>query len=331
MSGTGSLSDLQRRLINRFQGGFPLTPRPFERVAAELGSGEPELLAALQGLLEAGWISRFGPLYNAARMGGDSVLAALQAPDERFDEIADRVNAFADVAHNYRRDHVLNMWFVLSTARGEDVELVARRIEQQTGCPVFLFPKEREFYLGLWLELGTDGICRTRTPDQPARETVARPLDELDRRIVAITQRGLPVVPQPYGKVAEKVGCTTEEVLERFEAMLGSGAVRRFGLIPNHYRLGLRGNGMTVWDVPDEQVAEVGESIGALDFVTHCYTRPRHPPHWPYNLFAMVHGRGRAEVEEKAGDLAQRLHAVSRRHDILFSTAVLKKTGMQVI
>jgi len=154
---------------------------------------------------------------------------------------------------------------------------------------------------------------------------------DLDRRIVALTQGGLPLQPRPYGRVAGYAGCSTAQLLERLEAMLHSGAVRRIGLIPNHYRLGLRGNGMTVWDVPDEAVDAVGERIGALDFVSHCYTRPRHPPHWPYNLFAMVHGAGRAEVEAKAGELAQYLRTSSRRHDVLFSTAVLKKTGMQVI
>jgi DNA-binding Lrp family transcriptional regulator len=331
VSGTVALGELERCLINRFQGGFPLADRPFAQVAVELGSDESALIAAVQGLLDGGWISRFGPLYNAARMGGDSVLAALQAPDDRFDAIAEQVNAFPEVAHNYRRDHELNMWFVLSTAHGPDVEPVARRIERQTGCRVFLFPKEREFYLGLWLELAPDGDCRTRSMEQPARAPVERPLDDLDRRIIAATQRGLPIVPRPYGSVAEQVGCAERQVTDRLESMLDSGAVRRIGLIPNHYRLGLRGNGMTVWDVPDDQVAVVGEGIGGVDFVSHCYTRPRHPPHWPYNLFAMVHGRGRAEVEAKAEELARRLHAVSRRHDILFSTAVLKKTGMQVI
>ena len=324
------LGELERRLINRYQGGFPLAGRPFARVAAKLNCDEAFVRATLRRLLKEGWISRFGPLYNAARMGGGLVLAALEAPEEQFVEIAEQVNALPEVAHNYRREHQLNMWFVLATARPEGIAEAAGRIESQTGCRVFVFPKKREFYLGLWLELDADGGCHTRSlTEMPLGSEV--PLDDLDRRIVASTQSGLPLTDEPCATVAEQLGCTAAQVIGRLEAMLRSGVIRRIGLVPNHYRLGLRGNGMTVWDIPDERTASIGETIGALDFVSHCYTRPRHLPHWPYNLFAMVHGRGREEVKEKVAEMARRIHGDSRGHDVLFSTEVLKKTGMRLV
>jgi DNA-binding Lrp family transcriptional regulator len=111
--------------------------------------------------------------------------------------------------------------------------------------------------------------------------------------------------------------------------MLRSGAVRRIGAVPNHYRLGLRGNAMSVWDVPDEEAEALGERVGALDFVSHCYLRPRRLPVWPYNLFAMVHGRDRVEVKEKAALIAELLGDACRRQALLFSTEVLKKTGLR--
>jgi DNA-binding Lrp family transcriptional regulator len=106
--------------------------------------------------------------------------------------------------------------------------------------------------------------------------------------------------------------------------------IRRIGAVPNHYRLGLRGNGMTVWDVPDELAADLGEQVGALDFVSHSYLRPRYPGIWPYNLFAMVHGHDRAEVVTKAERVAEVLGPHCRARDILFSTEVLKKTGLRL-
>ena len=155
-------------------------------------------------------------------------------------------------------------------------------------------------------------------------------IDDLDRRIVAATQAGLPLVPEPYGQVADEVGVSEEEVLRRMSRLNALGVIRRVGVVPNHYALGYRANGMTVWDVEDARVSEMGRAVGGLDFVTHCYRRPRHPPRWPYNLFAMVHGRDRSEVEEKADRIASVLGGASRGHDILYSTEILKKTGLRL-
>ncbi len=155
-------------------------------------------------------------------------------------------------------------------------------------------------------------------------------LDELDRKIVLATQAGLPLAPQPYEQIAEQLGTTADEVMRRMQQMLESGVIRRIGAVPNHYTLGFRGNGMTVWDVPDEKVGEYGQLIGALDFVSHAYHRPRHLPEWRYNLFAMAHGRDRDEVLQKAAIIAELLGADNRAHEVLFSSRILKKTGMRI-
>ncbi len=154
-------------------------------------------------------------------------------------------------------------------------------------------------------------------------------MDAVDRAIVLATQEGLPIDAQPYHRVAEALGIAPDEVMTRMQRMLESGAIRRIAAVPNHYRLGYRGNGMSVWDVPDESVTEIGRRLGALDFVTHCYERPRHPPHWPYNLFIMVHGPDRATVLEKVQIIAGLLGADDRGHEVLFSSRILKKTGLR--
>ncbi len=156
------------------------------------------------------------------------------------------------------------------------------------------------------------------------------PIDGIDREIIEATQEGLPLTPQPYHDIAEKLGLDAADVIRRFKRMLRDGIIRRIAVVPNHYALGFKANGMSVWNVPDEHVREIGASIGALDFVSHCYHRPRHLPDWPYNFFAMVHGRDRSEVEAKADKIAAILGENDLEHRILYSTRILKKTGFRL-
>ncbi|WP_374675689.1 Lrp/AsnC family transcriptional regulator [Ideonella sp.] len=156
------------------------------------------------------------------------------------------------------------------------------------------------------------------------------PLSELDRALVAATQAGLPLVARPYEAIGAVLGISGDEVRERLAAMLASGVVRRIGAVPHHVKLGFTANGMSVWDVDDARVDALGEAIAALPGVSHCYRRPRHLPDWPYNLFVMLHGRERAEVEQQATRVAALLGDACRGHEILYSTAVLKKTGLRL-
>ncbi len=155
-------------------------------------------------------------------------------------------------------------------------------------------------------------------------------IDEIDRALIRATQAGLPFDPQPYARVGEAVGLNEWQVIERFSRLIDKGIVRRIGVVPNHFRLGYNANGMTVWDVADEQAERLGAWVGALDFVSHCYLRPRARPDWPYNLFAMAHGATRDEVREKARRIADLLGPACRASDILFSTRILKKTGLRL-
>lgn len=155
------------------------------------------------------------------------------------------------------------------------------------------------------------------------------PLDEVDRRIVLATQEGLPLVAAPYAAVAQTVGVEEAEVIARMQRMQRDGVIRRIGVVPNHYALGYRFNGMTVWDVPDERAGELGREVGALPFVSHCYLRPRHRPGWSYNLFAMVHGRDRDTALLHVAAIDGLLGG-NCPHEVLFSSRILKKTGMRL-
>ncbi|WP_298849995.1 Lrp/AsnC family transcriptional regulator [uncultured Ruegeria sp.] len=155
-------------------------------------------------------------------------------------------------------------------------------------------------------------------------------IDATDRQIIRALQGGLPLTPTPYAQVAYDLGLLESDLLERLAALKTRGVIRRIAAAPNHYKLGMTSNGMTVWDVEDASITKLGAKIGALPFVTHCYQRPRALPDWPYNLFAMVHGTDRTEVEEKRAEIAAILGDACRAKDILYSTRILKKTGLRL-
>ncbi len=155
-------------------------------------------------------------------------------------------------------------------------------------------------------------------------------LDATDRAIIRATQAGLPLVPRPFDALGEQLGISGQEVMTRMQRLKDVGVIRRIAAVPNHYAIGYTANGMSVWDVADAQADALGRQVGALAFVSHCYRRSRHLPEWPYNLFAMVHGRSRDEVETQVRVIADVLGAACRAHEVLYSTRILKKTGLRL-
>lgn len=176
-----------------------------------------------------------------------------------------------------------------------------------------------------------DSTCQSEPLTNSAPDELVNPtLDEQDRAIVLATQAGLPLVPDPWTAVGEQVGMSGEDVRRRMARMQECGVIRRIAAVPNHYRLGYVANGMTVWDVDDDEIDRLGREVARHPGVSHCYRRPRHLPEWPYNLFAMLHGRSRKEVEHQAEELAAVLGTASRDHRILYSSRILKKTGLRL-
>ncbi len=148
--------------------------------------------------------------------------------------------------------------------------------------------------------------------------------------MITACQAGLPFVPAPYAAIADELGMSETEVMDRLSSLTAQGIIRRIGIAPNHYKLGMTANGMSVWDVEDAAAEEIGPLVGSVEGVTHCYLRPRALPDWPYNLFAMIHGASREEVEAKRVIIAELLGDACRGSDILYSTEILKKTGLRL-
>ncbi|MBV0924701.1 Lrp/AsnC family transcriptional regulator [Halomicroarcula limicola] len=336
------LGTVDRAILNAFQGGFPVVERPFEPAAATLSDhgidvSADELLDRVRRLDDEGALTRFGALIDAEEIGGTATLVATHAPEDDYDAHVELVNAHPEVAHNYEREHpYLNMWFVLSVVDEDRVEEVLAEIEDETGEPTFNLPKQQEFHVGAKFPVEgpqTQAVdCSGAGPDVTPTDRQSLTPEELD--LVLEIQGGLPVTETPYADVADAIGAETEWVVETIKRFDLEGKVRRVGLIPNHYALGYSENGMTVWDVPDDVVDEVGPAIAEFDFVTHCYERPRHEGVWPYNFFAMTHGRSEAESEERIQQVRDRMaehwDVSADDWDTLFSTRILKKTGIRL-
>lgn len=169
-----------------------------------------------------------------------------------------------------------------------------------------------------------------KTPEAPAEKAKNYIFTQIDRDLVIATQEGLPVVERPYLAIAEQLDISEDEVMFRLEKMKEYGVIRRIAGVPNHYRIGFKANGMTVWNVADDRIKELGRQVGQLPFVSHCYQRPRHQPYWNYNLFAMVHGSERAQVEERTKIVKELLGDACSEHEILYSSKILKKTGLRL-
>ena len=148
-----------------------------------------------------------------------------------------------------------------------------------------------------------------------------------DRRLIAALSEGLPLVPKPYAALAEKVGLSEGEVIDALKGLLGDGVIRRFGVVVRHHELGYRANAMVVWDVADEEIGDAGRRLAALPFVTLCYRRPRRLPAWPYNLFCMIHGRDRGEVEDLIERAAREADLGAAPREVLFSRRRFKQRG----
>ncbi|QSX00226.1 Lrp/AsnC family transcriptional regulator [Haloterrigena alkaliphila] len=384
MSTDVDLTARERAGVNAFQGGFPVVERPFEPAAAAMGDrgvdiSASALLETIRDLDDRGVLSRFGPLVDAQEIGGAATLVAMHAPEDRFDDIVEQVNAHREVAHNYEREHPhLNVWFVVSVAEREAhsvresrsdsrspsevrctsedaseranggpassrIEEVLAEIEDETGQETYNLPKQREFRVEakFYVDGPLDGDgdieragvdCTDLGPD--VTPTDRETLSPAERDLVLEVQDGLPLTETPYADVAKAIGQDLEWVLETLARFEREGKIRRIGVVPNHYALGYTENGMTVWNVPDDRVGEVGPEIAALPFVTHCYERPRHEGVWPYNFFAMTHGRSEAESRRRVEHVRERMNehwnVTSDDWDTLHSTQILKKTGIRM-
>ncbi len=325
------IDEIDAAIIDGYQSGFPITERPFERVGSELGIGEGEALRRVERLRESGVFRRFGAVLNPPVIGA-STLAAVRAPEDRFAEIAEEINAHRQVNHNYRRDHEWNMWFVVTAGSLEKRDEILAEIESETGCSVLVLPMVTDFYIDLEFPVvntdrfARESVARTSVDATRIAETAAADLSALDRKLILEIQNGFPLTRTPYRDIADAIDAPIGDVLEAIERLSADGCIKRIGCVVNHIVTGFDSNCMVVWNVPDGDLDTYGEAVGELPYVTLCYHRPRRPEQgWDYNLFTMIHGRDQDAVDAKIDELASEYLPVE--HERLYSTETLKQTG----
>lgn len=312
---------LDFRLLNDFQRGFPLLPRPWEAVGERLGRDGTEVLARLAVLRDEGKISRVGAVFAPNRIGA-STLAAMAVPPERLAAVAARVSAFAGVNHNYRREHRYNLWFVAGAASRPALSALLDEMGEATGCPPIALPLVREYHI----DLGFDLASGERTRHAPAGECPRRPLSAADWRLIETLQEGLPWVPRPFRTLGDAAGFTEQRVIATLADWLADGTVRRFGVVVRHRELGWQANAMCVWTVPEGRVDVLGTALASHDGVSLCYRR-RPERDWPHNLFCMIHGRDREAVVRRRAELVEAVGLEGFPHAVLFSTDCYKQCG----
>jgi DNA-binding Lrp family transcriptional regulator len=315
------------RLLNEFQRGFPLASRPFAVLGEAVGLDEDGVLAHFRRWQADGLVSRIGAVFAPRRVGA-SALAALSAPAGRLDAVAAQVSAFAEVNHNYEREHDYNLWFVLTAASAARLDEVVAQIECETGCPVIVLPLEEEFHIDLGFCLAGGGRESPAAPTIPPAMTEAGcALPAIERTLMAALQGGIALEARPFHALGRECGLSEAMVIELIEGWLREGLVKRFGVVVRHHELGFRANAMCVWNVPDELAHDVGCRLAAQSAVTLCYRRRRVLPGWPYNLYCMIHGKTREEVLAARAAIVARLGLDRFAHAVLFSTRRFKQRG----
>ncbi len=329
------LNPLERHLLDDFQHDLPLITRPFLGIAERLGTSEARVLEHLSRLSQDGRISRVGPVFRPHSVG-TSTLAAMAVPPERLNEVAQLINDYPEVNHNYEREHRLNLWFVVTAPDEPHLQDILGDMETKTGLAVLSLPMLEAYHIDLGFRLQWE-TGRSKEPAKvsstvqgqyhagPGQRGAIE--SESDRRLVAAVQQGLPLTPRPFARIAAQTDLSEQGVIERLREWSASGVISRFGVVVRHRRLGYRANAMVVWDIPDDQVSRLGRCLGQYDFVTLCYRRPRRLPEWRYNLFCMIHGRDRSTVIQRVEWLVEQCQLQHIPHRLLFSTRSFKQRG----
>lgn len=326
------MTPLEYKLLNNYQRGFPLNSRPFASIADDLGTTSTKVIDTLAALKDSGTVSRVGPVFRPNTVGV-STLAAMAIPVDSLEQVAAVISSYPEVNHNYEREHELNLWFVATASDKASLDSVLADMEARTNIEILKLPLLREYHIDLGFSFtpshGNSGDTTARRVDTGSAVPLSNVSSdsEYEEELIAAIQSGLPLSERPYSVIANTIGIDEQGVIEKISGLQAAGKIRRLGVVVRHHELGFRSNGMLVWDIPDELVDEVGQSLSSVECVTLCYQRPRHLPSWPYNLFSMIHGKNREDVLSCIDDIVEKFELKQYQHDVLFSLRRFKQCG----
>jgi siroheme decarboxylase len=326
------LDDVERRLLNLLQGSFPLSPRPFAAVGALAGMAEVEVIARTRQLLADRIIRQLTPIYDTRALGYTSLLVAAKVDPEVPWRAARAINSHPGVSHNYLRNHEFNMWFTVAVAEdsrlGMDGTLAV--LQQLSGAEsIRRLPTLKLFKIRMDLEMegGTEKLTGAAAEAIAPAPIEKRPFDEFDRAVIRATQGDLPLLTRPYAPAAAALGVSEGQLLEHMRGMVQRGLLRRVAAILFHRRAGFSANGMGVWQVPADRVAEIGARMAAFRGISHCYERPTYAD-WPFQIFTMAHGRSKAQCDAILDAIERDVGCVEQRAT-LYSSTEFKKVRLQ--
>jgi len=325
------LDSTNRLLLDHLQRAFPLVSAPYRKLAEKLGCGEREVLDRGRDLKGQGLVRQISAIFYTGGLGYRSSLVAMAVPEPELERAARVVNAYPGVSHNYLRPGQFNMWFTIAVPPGAVLDRVVARIAAAAGGhPALVLPAVKKYKLAVVLDVLDDqdpdnGLESAELPQTEA--SVRFDPSPHNIRLVRCVQEDLATSERPFQEWAEQLGMTEPELLDLLRTWMDQGLIRRFAAVLNHRQAGFRANGMVVWHCPPEQIDQLGERLAAYPEVSHCYRRPVHPQ-WPYNLYAMIHGRHADECRS----VAERLNRAIGRDDyrILFSTREFKKIRLKL-
>ena len=322
-----TLDERDGLLLDIIQREFPVEARPFQGLAERVGGTEQEVLDRVQGLHRQGYIRELGAIFDLKRLGYTSTLCAAQVAPEAVRAVASLINSYPEVTHNYLREHTFNIWFTVIARSMADIDKILHRIRAQMGVAAVLsLPQRRMFKINVHFPTQHK---REAVPDVPERKhhEVRGPVPEFqdwEVRLLRVLSDPLPLTDRPFADVAQRAEVLEDLALERVRAWIGDGTIRRFGARVAHQAVGYPANGMSVWKAPLDAAESAGRYMASQPEVSHCYQRDVQP-NWDYNLYAMIHGAARDEVQAVAQRIAE--HTGLRDYDVLFSTQELKKTA----
>jgi DNA-binding Lrp family transcriptional regulator len=320
------LDDLDRRLLNLMQGSFPIASRPYEHVASLAEVSEGEVMSRVQRLLDKRIIRQVTPIFDTRALGYSSMLVAAKVDPEHPHRAAQVINGHPGVSHNYLRNHDFNLWFTIATEPDSKLglegtlEVLAREAGAES---VRQLPTLKLFKIRMDLEM--EGDTQALASAVEAKEPIEldpQPYDERDVAAIRALQGDMPVVSEPYAPAAVALGMSQQAFLDHLSAMQERGLLRRVAAILFHRRAGFSANGMGVWKVPDEQIADIGRRMAAVRGISHCYQRPTYAD-WPYSVFTMAHGRSKDECDAVLNAIAEKT-GISERATLYSSTEFKK-------
>ena len=323
-----TLDTFDKELLNEIQWRFPLVSKPYNELAKKFDVPIDKIMEKLIHLKSQGILRQLSAIFDTRKLGYKSSLVAVKIASDKLEAVAKQINRHPGVSHNYERNHSFNLWFTLAVPPGSNLKTEVDKLTKLPGIEsTRMLPTIQMFKIGVKLDI-SDSKKQEIKPSEEKKKIrqVNFVATEEDKNYIRELQKDLEVIERPFQKLAENLGITEEQLFEKAKYYEEIGVMRRFAAILRHRDVGFVANGMIVWKVPEERIAEVGEKLGSFPQVSHCYQRPVYPD-WPYNVFSMIHCKSEEEAHEVSKTIQNQIDV--DEYTILFSAREFKKTRVE--